>query len=55
MPRSLTIRPGLRAYVQSVSLANLLRLNRCFKVPTSFLGYYIPSELVNKHMQRRKN
>ena len=35
-------------------LSNLLELKRCFRVPTMFLGYYITSKLVNKHMQRRR-
>jgi hypothetical protein len=35
-------------------LSNLLKLKWCFRAPTIFLGYYITSKLVNKHMQRRR-
>jgi hypothetical protein len=35
-------------------LSNLLRLKRCLRVPTIFLGYYITFKLVNKHMQHKK-
>jgi hypothetical protein len=32
-------------------LSNLSRLKQCFRVPTIFLGYYITSKVINKHMQ----
>jgi hypothetical protein len=35
-------------------LSNLLRLKRCFRVPTIFLGYYITSKLINNTCNVRK-
>jgi hypothetical protein len=48
------VRLGLREYVRTMSLTNILKDQPVFKVPTPVIGYYIYYNQVNKHMQRRK-